>query len=55
MLLKNLWLKNTKFKSSDKGKKIPVVIDLLVTQDPSKMLPGVDNRTVVLKKGDRIA
>tara|TARA_B110000014_G_C20125858_1_gene599659 strand:+ start:1454 stop:3187 length:1734 start_codon:yes stop_codon:yes gene_type:complete len=42
-------------KESLAEKKIPVVMDLLVTQDPSKMLPGVDNRTVVLKKGDRIA
>ena len=42
-------------KKSLNEKKIPVVIDVLVTKDPAKMLPGVDNRTVKLKKGDRIA
>ena len=30
-------------------------IDVLVTRDPAKMLPAVDNRTVVAKKGDRVA
>ncbi len=33
----------------------PTVIDIVVTRDPAKMLPGVDNRTVTVKKGDRIA
>ena len=33
----------------------PVVIDVVVTRDPAKMLPAVDNRTVVAKKGDRVA
>ncbi len=33
----------------------PVVIDVIVTRDPAKMLPGVDNRAAVVKKGDRIA
>ena len=33
----------------------PVVIDVVVTRDPAKMLPGVDSRTVAVKKGDRIA
>lgn len=33
----------------------PVVIDVVVTRDPSKMLPGVDNRAATIKKGDRIA
>ena len=33
----------------------PTVIDLVVTRDPAKMLPGVDNRTAQVKKGDRIA
>lgn len=33
----------------------PVVIDVIVTRDPAKMLPGVDNRAAVIKKGDRIA
>jgi len=33
----------------------PTVIDVIVTRDPSKMLPGVDSRTAQVKKGDRIA
>jgi acetolactate synthase-1/2/3 large subunit len=33
----------------------PTVIDIVVTRDPAKMLPGVDNRTVTIRKGDRIA
>ena len=31
----------------------PTVIDVIVTRDPAKMLPGVDNRTLTVKKGDR--
>ena len=33
----------------------PSVVDVMVTRDPSKMLPAVDNRTVQVKKGDRVA
>ena len=33
----------------------PVVLDVVVTRDPSKMLPGVDSRTAPVRKGDRIA
>ena len=33
----------------------PTVIDIVVTRDPAKMLPAVDNRTAQIKKGDRIA
>lgn len=33
----------------------PSVIDVMVTRDPAKMLPAVDNRTVQAKKGDRVA
>lgn len=33
----------------------PTVIDIVVTRDPAKMLPGVDNRTAKIKPGDRIA
>ncbi len=33
----------------------PSVVDVVVTRDPAKMLPGVDNRTVTVKKGDRVA
>jgi acetolactate synthase-1/2/3 large subunit len=31
----------------------PTVIDVVVTRDPAKMLPAVDSRTLVVKKGDR--
>jgi len=33
----------------------PTVIDVVVTRDPAQMLPAVDNRTVVIKRGDRVA
>ncbi len=33
----------------------PIVLDMVVTRDPGNMLPGVDNRTAKIKKGDRIA
>jgi acetolactate synthase I/II/III large subunit len=33
----------------------PTVIDIVVTRDPAKMLPGVDSRAAPIKKGDRIA
>ena len=29
------------------------VLDVIVTRDPAKMLPGVDNRTLTVTKGDR--
>lgn len=32
----------------------PVVVDVVVTRDPARMLPGVDNRTERIEKGDRI-
>ena len=31
------------------------VVDVVVTRDPAKMLPGVDNRAAKIKKGDRVA
>jgi acetolactate synthase-1/2/3 large subunit len=31
------------------------VLDVVVTRDPAHMLPAADNRTVQIKKGDRIA
>jgi acetolactate synthase-1/2/3 large subunit len=35
---------------------LPTVIDVVVTRDPAKMLPGVDNRArAPARKGDRIA
>ena len=33
----------------------PTVIDIVVTRDPARMLPGVDNRTLTVQKGDRPA
>jgi acetolactate synthase-1/2/3 large subunit len=33
----------------------PTVIDVVVTRDPAQMLPAVDNRTVQIKRGDRVA
>ena len=33
----------------------PTIVDVVVTRDPGKMLPAVDNRTVRAKKGDRVA
>ena len=34
---------------------VPTVLDVVVTRDPARMLPAADNRTVQIKKGDRIA
>jgi acetolactate synthase-1/2/3 large subunit len=31
----------------------PTVLDVIVTRDPARMLPGVDNRTLKVTKGDR--
>jgi acetolactate synthase I/II/III large subunit len=31
----------------------PTVLDVVVTRDPAKMLPGVDNRALKVDKGDR--
>jgi acetolactate synthase-1/2/3 large subunit len=36
-------------------KALPCVVDVVVTRDPAKMLPAVDNRAVQAKKGDRVA
>ena len=33
----------------------PTVLDVVVTRDPAGMLPAVDNRTVEIKQGDRVA
>jgi acetolactate synthase I/II/III large subunit len=33
----------------------PTVLDVIVTRDPAQMLPAVDNRTVEIKQGDRVA
>jgi acetolactate synthase-1/2/3 large subunit len=34
---------------------VPSVLDVVVTRDPARMLPAADNRTVQIRKGDRIA
>jgi len=31
----------------------PTVLDVVVTRDPARMLPGVDARALVVQKGDR--
>lgn len=41
--------------ASFKEKELPCIIDVVVTRDPAKMLPAVDNRAVQAKKGDRVA
>jgi acetolactate synthase-1/2/3 large subunit len=33
----------------------PSVVDVVVTRDPARMLPAVDNRAVQVRKGDRVA
>jgi acetolactate synthase-1/2/3 large subunit len=33
----------------------PTVLDVVVTRDPARMLPAVDNRAVEIKQGDRVA
>ena len=33
----------------------PTVLDIVVTRDPARMLPAVDNRTVEIRRGDRVA
>jgi len=32
---------------------LPTVIDVVVTRDPAAMLPAADNRTLVVRAGDR--
>jgi acetolactate synthase-1/2/3 large subunit len=33
----------------------PTILDVVVTRDPAQMLPAVDNRTVEIRQGDRVA
>ena len=33
----------------------PTILDVIVTRDPARMLPAVDNRTIEIKQGDRVA
>ena len=37
------------------GRPLPGRLNIVVTRDPAKMLPAVDNRAVQVKKGDRVA
>ena len=34
---------------------VPTIVDVVVTREPGRMLPGVDSRTVTVKEGDRVA
>ena len=43
------------FRAGFERSDLPTVIDVVVTRDPAKMLPGVDSRSVKIVKGDRIA
>ncbi|MCH9670374.1 MAG: thiamine pyrophosphate-binding protein [Gammaproteobacteria bacterium] len=43
------------FKAGMAQRELPTVIDVVITRDPAKMLPGVDSRTAPVKKGDRPA
>jgi len=40
-------------RAANEERTVPSVIDVVVTRDPAKMLPGVDNRTLKVTKGDR--
>ncbi|MEQ8736122.1 MAG: thiamine pyrophosphate-binding protein [Rhodospirillaceae bacterium] len=40
-------------KLAAKPRDIPLVIDVVVTRDPGKMLPAADSRTLTVEKGDR--
>ena len=37
------------------SREVPTVIDVVVTRDPSRMLPGVDSRAPPVRAGDRPA
>ena len=34
---------------------VPTIVDVVVTREPGRMLPGVDSRTVAVEEGDRVA
>ena len=40
-------------RAGNEERTLPTIIDVVVTRDPAKMLPGVDNRTLKVTKGDR--
>jgi acetolactate synthase-1/2/3 large subunit len=33
----------------------PTVLDVVAARDPGQMLPAVDNRTIGIRQGDRVA
>jgi len=33
----------------------PTALDVVATRDPGQMLPAVDNRTIGIRQGDRVA
>lgn len=41
------------FHNALEDRSLPTVIDVVVTRDPARMLPAVDNRALVVKPGDR--
>ena len=40
-------------RAGNEERTLPTIIDVVVTRDPAEMLPGVDNRTLKITKGDR--
>ena len=43
------------FRAGMASREVPTVIDVVVTRDPAKMLPGVDSRAAPVQAGDRPA
>ena len=43
------------FRAGMASRDVPTIIDVVVTRDPSKMLPGVDSRAAPVRPGDRPA
>jgi acetolactate synthase-1/2/3 large subunit len=41
------------FRTALADRSLPTVLDVVVTRDPARMLPAVDNRTLEVKQGDR--
>ncbi len=41
------------FRTAIDDRSAPIVLDVVVTRDPGAMLPAADNRTLVVKAGDR--
>ena len=41
------------YRTAIEDRSLPTIIDVVVTRDPAGMLPAADNRTLVVKAGDR--